>query len=153
MSKRILARRGKKKKTTARVVFVELFTKGEYILCLRLTSKLVDLRQGYANSFTHSVNEVESSTASAKKKKTTARVVFFFLVEVWRFELQASSTRNWRATNCATPRRILNYKLVQTSRAARFPSENIVVLSQSIALLYFSLFSFFLAKNCPPDTF
>ena len=26
------------------------------------------------------------------------------LVEVWRFELQASSTRNWRATNCATPR-------------------------------------------------
>ena len=27
-----------------------------------------------------------------------------FLVEVWRFELQASSTRNWRATNCATPR-------------------------------------------------
>ena len=107
MSKRILARRGKKKKTTARVVFVELFTKGEYILCLRLTSKLVDLRQGYANSFTHSVNEVESSTASAKKKKTTARVVFFFLVEVWRFELQASSTRNWRATNCATPRYLI----------------------------------------------
>ena len=83
----------KKKKTTARVVFVELFTKGEYILCLRLASELVDLRQGYANSFTHSVNEVKSSTASAKKKKTTARVVFFFLVEVWRFELQASSTR------------------------------------------------------------
>ena len=75
----------------------------EDILLLRLTSKLVDLRKGYANSFAQSANGVESNTP-AKKKKRTTRALFFFLVEVWRFELQASSTRNWRATNCATPR-------------------------------------------------
>ena len=39
-----------------------------------------------------------------KKEKRAAMTLFSFLVEVWRFELQASSTRNWRATNCATPR-------------------------------------------------
>ena len=46
-----------------------------------------------------------------KKEKRAARTLFSFLVEVWRFELQASSTRNWRATNCATPRSIKFYDL------------------------------------------
>ena len=47
-----------------------------------------------------------SSSTSTKKRRTTVRgCPSLFLVEVWRFELQASSTRNWRATNCATPRK------------------------------------------------
>ena len=33
-------------------------------------------------------------------------LLFVFLVEVAGLELAASSTRNWRATNCATPRKI-----------------------------------------------
>ena len=42
------------------------------------------------------------------KKEVCRRAYLFFMVEVWRFELQASSTRNWRATNCATPRCLPN---------------------------------------------
>ena len=33
----------------------------------------------------------------------------FLLVEVARLELTASSTRNWRATTCATPRSLYYY--------------------------------------------
>ena len=49
---------------------------------------------------------VQSPAASTKRKKeqTTARDVCSFLVEVAGLELAASSTRNWRATTCATPR-------------------------------------------------
>ena len=44
-------------------------------------------------------------TTSPKRKNRTARKEWFcFLVEVAGLELAASSTRNWRATNCATPR-------------------------------------------------
>ena len=39
------------------------------------------------------------------KREHTENGMLSFMVEVWRFELQASSTRNWRATNCATPRK------------------------------------------------
>ena len=42
--------------------------------------------------------------ATTKKEQITARAIRSFLVEVARLELAASSTRNWRATNCATPR-------------------------------------------------
>ena len=40
-------------------------------------------------------------TAENKSKMARFRL---FLVEVAGLELAASSTRNWRATNCATPR-------------------------------------------------
>ena len=41
-----------------------------------------------------------------KQPKTSQKWLVFgcFLVEVAGLELAASSTRNWRATNCATPR-------------------------------------------------
>ena len=39
-----------------------------------------------------------------KKEQITARAICSFLVEVAGLELAASSTRNWRATSCATPR-------------------------------------------------
>ena len=41
-----------------------------------------------------------------KTAKTSQNSLFsaVFLVEVAGLELAASSTRNWRATNCATPR-------------------------------------------------
>lgn len=41
----------------------------------------------------------------AKKEKVRGKNPGLFqLVEVARLELTASSTRNWRATTCATPR-------------------------------------------------
>ena len=53
----------------------------------------------------HSASQSEARTIHiGEKEKRVTRTLFSFLVEVWRFELQASSTRNWRATNCATPR-------------------------------------------------
>ena len=73
----------------------------EYIHSLRLTSKLADLREGYANSQPHSGNEYE---ATPKQKTDIPNGMSVFLVEVAGLELAASSTRNWRATNCATPR-------------------------------------------------
>ncbi len=76
----------------------------EDILLLRLTSELVDLRKEYANSILLRRVKFSSPTPAKKKKRTTRALFSFFMVEVWRFELQASSTRNWRATNCATPR-------------------------------------------------
>ena len=48
--------------------------------------------------------EWSSRSHTTIKQKKHRAVLFCFMVEVWRFELQASSTRNWRATNCATPR-------------------------------------------------
>ena len=69
-----------------------------YSLCedihlLRLTSKIVDLRKEYANSFLLRKNVV-LITHTGKKQKRTTRALFSFLVEVWRFELQASSSRS-----------------------------------------------------------
>ena len=48
-----------------------------------------------------------------KKPKTSQKWLVFgcFLVEVAGLELAASSTRNWRATNCATPRNGENYAI------------------------------------------
>ena len=40
------------------------------------------------------------------KKADNQVVICFFMVEVAGLELAASSTRNWRATNCATPRKV-----------------------------------------------
>ena len=45
---------------------VEVFDFGEDIRLLRLTSELVDLRKGYANSFAQSANGVESNTPTKK---------------------------------------------------------------------------------------
>ncbi len=75
------------------LVEVWRYTSCEDILLLRLTSELVDLRKGYANSFVLRTNVV-LITHTNKKEKRTARALFSFLVEVWRFELQASSTRS-----------------------------------------------------------
>ena len=58
-----------KKYSTEFKIGVEVFTFGEDILLLRLTSKLVDLRKEYANSFAQSANGVESNNASTKRKK------------------------------------------------------------------------------------
>ena len=41
----------------------------EDILLLRLTSELVDLRKGYANSFVLRTNGFESNNASTKRKR------------------------------------------------------------------------------------
>ena len=65
---------------------------GEDIRVLRLTSELVDLLTGYANSI-RAGREWSRIGHTYQKEKRTARVLFSFLVEVWRFELQASSTR------------------------------------------------------------
>ena len=50
-----------------------------------------------------------SHSTALTKKRTTRKERFSFLVEVAGLELAASSTRNWRATNCATPR---NYSVL-----------------------------------------
>ena len=85
-----------------------IFSRAEYIRALRLTSKLVDLQAGYTNSHSALCAEVSSRQhhSDKKKKRTDNRkgYLFFSLVEVAGLELAASSTRNWRATNCATPR-------------------------------------------------
>ena len=65
----------------------------EDIRVLRLTSKLVDLRTDMRTPFCYA--EVKfSASGTAQKEKRTAGGSLFFLVEVWRFELQASSTRS-----------------------------------------------------------
>ena len=48
-----------------------------------------------------------------KQPKTSQKWLVFgcFLVEVAGLELAASSTRNWRATNCATPRNGEKYEI------------------------------------------
>ena len=48
--------------------------------------------------------KVKCELHTDNKREDTENGMLSFMVEVWRFELQASSTRNWRATNCATPR-------------------------------------------------
>ena len=81
-----------------------IFAKGEYIRPLRLESKLSDLRVGYANSILRFAQKASSRPRRNEKTQITARAICAFLVEVAGLELAASSTRNWRATNCATPR-------------------------------------------------
>ena len=53
-------------------------------------------------------SELKPSPHRPKSKNigVTTKVTPIFLVEVAGLELAASSTRNWRATNCATPRNI-----------------------------------------------
>ena len=62
-----------------------------------------------------------------QKNKPTARAGLFFLVEVAGFEPTTSSTRNWRATNCATPRSVLkNGKNISLYRHQFFCNTNII---------------------------
>ena len=89
---------------------VEVFAVGEDAFACRLRASSTRSTRSIRTPFARSASGVESDTP-VKKRRTTLAVVLLFLVEVWRFELQASSTRNWRATNCATPRSIKFYDL------------------------------------------
>ena len=61
--------------------------RGEDILLLRLTSKLVDLCKGYANSF-RAAHECRSHRPHRpKKEKENHKGSLFLLVEVWRYSL------------------------------------------------------------------
>ena len=57
---------------------MEVFACGEDISLLRLTSELVDLRKGYANSFAQSANGVRSNTRRQKNKREPQGLSFIF---------------------------------------------------------------------------
>lgn len=54
-------------------------------------------------SFTLGLSRVQVSFRKAEEPTLMGRL--FYLVEVARLELAASTSRTWRATNCATPRK------------------------------------------------
>ena len=60
-----------------------IFSRAEYIRALRLTSKLVDLQAGYANSILHKMCKRRVFVlTTTKKEQTTTWDVCSFLVEV-----------------------------------------------------------------------
>ena len=135
----------RKRERVIEMVGVEVFARGEDTLACRLQASLTRLH-GVCELHSATQSGVESNNALTKKKKrrTTARAVLLFLVEVWRFELQASSTRNWRATNCATPRLVYAVKAIERFDTLDFLSllflaiilyQNIVTLSRGYVVL------------------
>ena len=94
----------KKRKRTTRVLFCGGIRRWRRYPHLPLTSELDASSWGMRTPFCCAEMEFSSATSTKKEKENHKGSLSLFLVEVWRFELQASSTRNWRATNCATPR-------------------------------------------------
>ena len=80
--------------------------------------KLLRPRRSYFSRKNFSTGITQKSLlprAFYKNKKTdsfdtkVSETIGLLLVEVARLELTASSTRNWRATTCATPRQLYYY--------------------------------------------
>ena len=85
------------------------------ILRIRLVLEFFDRCAKFTSASSHTASAELNlpKTGASFGYEKRARSYGLSMVEVRRFELRASSTRNWRATICATPRYFIELKVGQ----------------------------------------